>query len=130
MASSRRRRGATHVPYCSALQMRCTFGAVRTLRVWGDGVGAKWRGSTMRKMLSWALGFGVLAGTLPAGAQARTFTSDRAQVCGAPDDGFMAQRTYWREAARFYVNAALRCALDPVRDEHLQEDLQLEGGAP
>lgn len=110
--------------------MRCTFGAVRTLRVWGDGVGAKWRASTMRKMLSWALGFGVFAGTLPAAAQARTFTLDRAQVSGAPDDGFMVHRPYLGEETRFYVNAALGFALNPLRDEHLQEDLQLEGGAP
>lgn len=72
----------------------------------------------------------MLFSALPAAAQARTFALDRAQVSGAPDDGFMVHRPYLGEETRFYVNGALGFALNPLRDDHLQDDLRLEGGAP
>lgn len=42
----------------------------------------------------------------------------------------MVHRPYAGEETRVYVNSALGFALNPLRDGHLQDDLQLEGGAP
>lgn len=65
-----------------------------------------------------------------AAAQDRTFTLDRAQLSGAPDDGFMVHRPYAGEETRFYGNAALGFSLNPLRDGHIQPGLQNEGSAP
>ena len=52
---------------------------------------------------------------LPAHAQSRTFYLDRAQISGAPDDGFMVWRPYMDEETRFYGNLALGYAHTPLR---------------
>lgn len=66
----------------------------------------------------------------PAQAQDQTFTLDRAQISGAPDDGFMVHRAYVGEETRVYTNAALGFSLNPLRDSHLQPGRQVEGAAP
>ncbi len=62
---------------------------------------------------------GVLAITLTATEEARaqehTFYLDRAQISGAPDDGFMVWRPYMFERTRFYGNLALGYTLNPLR---------------
>jgi len=42
-----------------------------------------------------------------AHAQAGYFYLDRAQISGAPDDGFMVWRPAFSEKTRFYANAIL-----------------------
>jgi len=42
----------------------------------------------------------------------------------------MVYRPYQGEKTRFYANAALGLVLNPLRDDHIQEDLHLEGAAP
>lgn len=54
---------------------------------------------------------------LPVQAQSRTFYLDRAQISGAPDDGFMVWRPYMDEETRFYGNLALGYTLNPLRAE-------------
>lgn len=73
-----------------------------------------------RRLLAGALGacafVGSLAATRPASAQARNFYLDRAQLSGAPDDGFMVWRTYMSERTRFYASGALGFTLNPLQD--------------
>jgi OmpA-OmpF porin, OOP family len=66
----------------------------------------------------------------PASAQNSTFLLDRAQLSGNPDDGFMVYRPYQGEESRFYVNGALGFSLNPLRDHHVLDGLQLDGGQP
>lgn len=55
-------------------------------------------------------------GTAPeASAQSRTFYLDRAQLSGAPDDGFMVWRPNMHEETRFYGNIAAGFSLNPLR---------------
>jgi len=65
-----------------------------------------------------------------AAAQTRTFTLDRAQVSGAPDDGFMVHRPYMGDDTRFYGNAALGFALNPLREDHVRSDSNTDASAP
>ncbi len=66
-----------------------------------------------------------------ATAQDDTFTLDRAQLSGAPDDGFMVHRPYQGgNETRFYANAALGFSLNPLRDGHLKKGLRAKGPAP
>lgn len=57
-----------------------------------------------------------------AAAQTRTFYLDRAQLSGAPDDGFMVWRPYMREKPVFYGSAALGFTLNPLRDDTVADD--------
>src|SRR5262245_5687143 len=57
----------------------------------------------------------ALSFTLPASAQTRTWYLDRAQISGAPDDGFMVWRPYMYERTRFYGMMALGWTLNPLR---------------
>lgn len=84
----------------------------------------------MQKPAIWAFAFATLFSAEPAAAQTSTFLLDRAQLSGAPDDGFMVYRPYQGEESRAYVSGALGFSLNPLRDGHLQDDLRVEGGAP
>ncbi len=55
------------------------------------------------------------AGT--ARAQSGTFYLDRAQISGAPDDGFMVWRPYLSEKTRFYANGILGYSHNPLRSD-------------
>jgi outer membrane protein OmpA-like peptidoglycan-associated protein len=86
-----------------------------------------------RGFLKWAIammGVGFSLSTPSAWAQDRTFTLDRAQLSGAPDDGFMVYRPYVGEKTRFYANAALGIAGSTLRDSAFGRDYQLPGSPP
>jgi len=53
----------------------------------------------------------------PAQAQANYFYLDRAQLSGAPDDGFMVWRPHFYEQTRFYGFAALGYSHNPLRSD-------------
>jgi OOP family OmpA-OmpF porin len=61
-----------------------------------------------------------VAGT--AHAQSGTFYLDRAQISGAPDDGFMVWRPYLSEKTRFYANAILGYSDNPLRNDTVTDD--------
>jgi len=63
-----------------------------------------------------ALSAGLFAPST-AQAQSRTFYLDRAQISGAPDDGFMVWRPYQGERSRLYGMMALGYTLNPLRDD-------------
>ena len=62
----------------------------------------------------------LAAGT--AHAQSGTFYLDRAQISGAPDDGFMVWRPSLAEKTRFYANAILGYSHNPLRSETVASD--------
>lgn len=64
--------------------------------------------------------------TTPARAQSRTFYLDRAQLSGAPDDGFMVWRPQMYEKTRFYGTGALGFTLNPLRASTVTEDARTE----
>lgn len=60
----------------------------------------------------------IVAGCLwqrPAEAQNKTFYLDRAQISGAPDDGYMVWRPYLHEKTRFYGMLSLGYSHAPLR---------------
>jgi OmpA-OmpF porin, OOP family len=57
-----------------------------------------------------------------AQAQAAYFYLDRAQLSGAPDDGFMVWRPYMHEETRFYGSAALGYTQNPLRASSVTDD--------
>ncbi len=59
--------------------------------------------------------------TPDAEAQSRTFYLDRAQLSGAPDDGFMVWRPYMYKETRFYANMAAGFTLNPLRKNNLTD---------
>ncbi len=59
---------------------------------------------------------------LSASAQQRTFYLDRAQISGAPDDGFMVWRPNLYEKTRFYGMAALGYSHNTLRDDTVLDD--------
>lgn len=63
----------------------------------------------------------VLARAERAEAQTTTFTLDRAQLSGAPDDGFMVYRPQMAEETRFYGSFALGYAHAPLRKDALTD---------
>lgn len=76
-----------------------------------------------RSLLALALGAGALAaGAAEAQAQARYFYLDRAQLSGAPDDGFMVWRPVGSAETRFYANGALGYSHNPLRNETVTDD--------
>lgn len=72
-----------------------------------------------------ALGL-VLSVALPAHAQSGYFYLDRAQISGAPDDGFTVFRPYMSRATRFYGTAALGYSLNPLRTETVTDNGSLQ----
>lgn len=69
------------------------------------------------------LGLGIASATLShasgALAQAQTFALDRAQLSGAPDDGFMVHRPYMDEETRLYGSMALGYSHAPLRKDSI-----------
>jgi len=61
-----------------------------------------------------------------AKAQASYFYLDRAQLSGAPDDGFMVWRPQMYEETRFYAFAALGYAHNTLRDETVTDSAAVE----
>ncbi|HEX3772822.1 MAG TPA: OmpA family protein [Polyangiaceae bacterium] len=57
-----------------------------------------------------------------AHAQSGYFYLDRAQISGAPDDGFMVWRPYLSEKTRFYANAILGYSHNPLRSDTVTDD--------
>lgn len=90
-----------------------------------DNAGGVWpriRGATALRGLLVAACLAVVGlAASPASAQSETFLLDRAQISGAPDDGFMVYRPYMGEETRFYVNGALGFALNPLKAEDILE---------
>lgn len=72
----------------------------------------------------------ALALSLPAvaNAQTTTFTLDRAQPSGAPDDGFMVFRPHMGEETRFYWNASLGYAHNPLRKDAVTNSIDARNG--
>jgi outer membrane protein OmpA-like peptidoglycan-associated protein len=66
----------------------------------------------------------VLLLSAPLGAQERTFYLDRAQISGAPDDGFMVWRPYLWDKTRLYGMAALGYSHRPLRADTVADDEQ------
>jgi OOP family OmpA-OmpF porin len=61
-----------------------------------------------------------------AKAQSGYFYLDRAQLSGAPDDGFMVFRPYAGKGTRFYGTFALGYSQSPLRAETVTNDPQLQ----
>lgn len=76
----------------------------------------------VKKVLPILAGLAALAAAAPASAQSRTWYLDRAQISGAPDDGFMVWRPYMAERTRFYGMMALGYTLNPLRDSSVTDD--------
>jgi len=64
----------------------------------------------------------LVAGARQASAQSSYFYLDRAQLSGAPDDGFMVWRPHAFDETRFYGMAALGYTHNPLRDETVTAD--------
>jgi OOP family OmpA-OmpF porin len=65
---------------------------------------------------------GCLLSANEAEAQSDYFYLDRAQISGAPDDGFMVWRPKMYEVTRFYGQAALGYTQNPLRDTAVTDD--------
>src|SRR5687768_9658146 len=83
--------------------------------------------SKRQPWLRWAFASAVACAaclTLPSSAQAQAtyFYLDRAQLSGAPDDGFMVWRPYMHEETRFYGMAALGYTANPLRASTVTDD--------
>jgi OmpA-OmpF porin, OOP family len=74
------------------------------------------------------LGGAVLLGTEVAAAQTQTFYLDRAQISGAPDDGFMVWRPSMYPQTRFYGSLALGYTNRPLRAATIAPDDQTAAG--
>lgn len=68
----------------------------------------------------------VVTATLPAAAQSGYFYLDRAQLSGAPDDGFMVFRPYLPNDTRFYGTAALGYSHNPLRSDTVTDSPVVE----
>lgn len=75
-----------------------------------------------KRGLALLAGLAALATAAPAAAQTRTWYLDRAQISGAPDDGFMVWRPYMAERSRFYGMMALGYTLNPLRDTSVTDN--------
>jgi OmpA-OmpF porin, OOP family len=76
-----------------------------------------------RALVAAALGSAVML--LSAGeahAQATYFQLDRAQISGAPDDGFMVWRPIGSAENRLFVNGALGYSHNPLRNDTVTDD--------
>lgn len=75
-----------------------------------------------RRLLATLLASAALVSTVRASAQSKTFYLDRAQLSGAPDDGFMVWRPHTYEKARFYGQFALGYTNRPLRADTVAPD--------
>lgn len=73
-----------------------------------------------------ALGASAWLSTGEANAQAGYFQLDRAQISGAPDDGFMVWRPVGAAENRIYVNGALGYSHNPLRNETVTDNPVVE----
>jgi len=83
--------------------------------------------SEHKRWLNWALASAVAFAAcllLPSSARAQStyFYLDRAQLSGAPDDGFMVWRPYMHEETRFYGSAALGYTANPLHASAVTDD--------
>src|SRR5512138_2583768 len=70
----------------------------------------------------------IVAGCLwqrPAVAQDKLFYLDRAQISGAPDDGYMVWRPYLHEKTRFYGQLSLGYSHNPLRASAATSDTRI-----
>jgi outer membrane protein OmpA-like peptidoglycan-associated protein len=74
-----------------------------------------------RSLTAALLGTAAWMAAPDAEAQTRTFYLDRAQISGAPDDGFMVWRPYMYKETRFYAHIAGGFTLNPLRNSNLTE---------
>lgn len=102
------------------------------MMLWDKSGGVRGRRASgvLRRLLLGACLAGVGLSASPALAQSETFLLDRAQLSGAPDDGFMVYRPYQGDGTRFYVNGALGFSLNPLREDHVLSTLDTGGAAP
>ena len=76
-----------------------------------------------RTLVGLALGsLALLLSTREARAQATYFQLDRAQLSGAPEDGFMVWRPVGSAENRVYVNGALGYSHNPLRSDTVTDD--------
>ncbi len=68
----------------------------------------------------------LVAWSRQASAQSSYFYLDRAQLSGAPDDGFMVWRPHVFDETRFYGMAALGYTHNPLRDQTVTADPQTQ----
>ena len=80
------------------------------------------RARPSRFLLAVAAAAGSYFAASTAHAQSGTFYLDRAQISGAPDDGFMVWRPYLSEKTRFYANAVLGYSHNPLRSDTVTDD--------
>ncbi len=80
------------------------------------------RAKSSRYILAGAAALGAWLTASTAHAQSGTFYLDRAQISGAPDDGFMVWRPYLSEKTRFYANAILGYTHNPLRSDTVTDD--------
>ena len=80
------------------------------------------RARTSRFALAAAAALACWLATATAHAQSGTFYLDRAQISGAPDDGFMVWRPYLSEKTRFYANAILGYSHNPLRSDTVTDN--------
>ncbi|MEO7035060.1 MAG: OmpA family protein [Polyangiaceae bacterium] len=73
-------------------------------------------------LLAAAAAAGTCFAASSAHAQSGTFYLDRAQISGAPDDGFMVWRPYLSAKTRFYANAILGYSHNPLRADTVTDD--------
>jgi OOP family OmpA-OmpF porin len=77
-----------------------------------------------RPLLALTLAISFLLTATSSFAQTRTWYLDRAQISGAPDDGFMVWRPFMYEETRFYGMMALGYTLNPLHDGAVAKDSQ------
>lgn len=97
---------------------RATVTLVRRLNI----IRGPWSTITHRLIALFATLGLVLTAALPAYAQSGYFYLDRAQLSGAPDDGFTVFRPYVSRGTRFYGTAALGYSHNPLRGETVTDD--------
>ncbi len=78
-----------------------------------------------RRLLATLLASAALVSTVRARAQSKTFYLDRAQLSGAPDDGFMVWRPHTYEKTRFYGQFALGYTNRPLRADTVAPDARI-----
>jgi outer membrane protein OmpA-like peptidoglycan-associated protein len=88
------------------------------------------RSNALRSLRGWVPAFAklllslgiVLGSSQPARAQSGYFYLDRAQISGAPDDGFMVFRPYVANSMRVYGGLALGYAHNTLRAESVTQE--------
>lgn len=79
-----------------------------------------------RTLLAVSIAGAALLEAGSASAQAGYFYLDRAQLSGAPDDGFMVFRPYIPDGSRFYGTAALGYSHNPLRSDNVTKNPVVE----